>query len=241
MPLNAGNIFGAEDSRPVRMWEYLIRETLNKIRPVKEKYKCHSDPPSPSRFKPSDDSIPLEYVLNSESDTDSDEEANPFAKPKPETVTNLNKEKKLTKTLSHSERIGMIWPEQQLDVVSSAKVLKSMASFKSVEGDDNLNSNSMYGLNWELDLESAVNRKKKKKRSSFVRIIGKQMVGIFLSIWVRRSLRKHIQNLRVSTVGVGVMGYIGNKVILLILQILFPLYNNLELYNRESTGNIFYC
>ncbi|KAF3338528.1 type I inositol 1,4,5-trisphosphate 5-phosphatase 1 [Carex littledalei] len=190
------------------MWEYLIRETLNKIRPVKEKYKCHSDPPSPSRFKPSDDSIPLESVFCSVSDTDSDEEANPFAKPKPEFITNLNKEKKLTKTLSHSERIGMIWPEQQLDMVSSGKVLKSMASFKSVQGDDNLNLNS------ELDWESAVSRKKKKKRSSFVRIISKQMVGVFLSIWVRRSLRKHIQNLRVSIVGVGVMGYIGNKVIL---------------------------
>lgn len=214
MPLNAGNIFGAEDSRPIRMWEYLIRETLNKIQPVKEKYKCHSDPPSPSRFKPSDDSIPLESEVNSDSDTDSDEEQNPFAKPKPETVTNLNLEKKLTKTLSHSERIGMIWPEQQLDVASSAKVLKSMASFKSVQGDDNLNlhSNLNHGLNLELDLESAVSRKK-KKRSSFVRIISKQMVGIFLSIWVRRSLRKHIQNLRVSSVGVGVMGYIGNKVI----------------------------
>ncbi|KAF3320348.1 type I inositol 1,4,5-trisphosphate 5-phosphatase 1-like isoform X3 [Carex littledalei] len=115
------------------MWEYLIRETLNKIRPVKEKYK---------------------------------------------------------------------------EMISSGKVLKSMASFKSVQGDDNLNLNS------ELDWESAVSRKKKKKRSSFVRIISKQMVGVFLSIWVRRSLRKHIQNLRVSTVGVGVMGYIGNKVIL---------------------------
>ncbi|GJY36669.1 DNAse I-like superfamily protein [Tanacetum coccineum] len=30
-------------------------------------------------------------------------------------------------------------------------------------------------------------------------------------IWVRRRLRKHIQNVHVSAVGVGVMGYIGNK------------------------------
>ncbi|XP_039128569.1 type IV inositol polyphosphate 5-phosphatase 3-like [Dioscorea cayenensis subsp. rotundata] len=37
------------------------------------------------------------------------------------------------------------------------------------------------------------------------------MVGVFLSICVCRSLRKHIQNLKVSTVGVGAMGYIGNK------------------------------
>jgi hypothetical protein len=214
VPLNAGNIFGAEDSRPVRMWEHLIRETLNKIGSVQEKYKCHSDPPSPSRFKHADDYIPLESELNSESDTDSDEEPNPFGKPKPETVTNLNLEK-LTKTLSHSERISMIWPEQQLDLASTAKVLKPTSSFKSVQGDDNLNlfSNWNHGLNLEFDVvESAVSRKR-KKRTSFVRIISKQMVGIFLSIWVRRSLSKHIQNLRVSTVGVGVMGYIGNKVI----------------------------
>ena len=39
------------------------------------------------------------------------------------------------------------------------------------------------------------------------------MVGIFITVWVRRSLRKHIQNVKVSTVGVGAMGYIGNKVI----------------------------
>ncbi|KAJ4806916.1 Type I inositol polyphosphate 5-phosphatase 1 [Rhynchospora pubera] len=209
VPLNAGNIFGAEDSRPIRMWEYLIRETLNKIRPAKEKYKCHSDPSSPSRFNPSDDSIPLESELNSESDSDSDEEQNPFMAPKPESVTNVTVGKKLTKTLSHSERIVMIWPEQPLDLVPSAKVLKNLASFKSAQGEDNFNYNSNFGCTLELDLESMVSRK--KKRSSFVRIISKQMVGIFLSIWVRRSLRKHIQNLRVSTVGVGAMGYIGNK------------------------------
>lgn len=38
------------------------------------------------------------------------------------------------------------------------------------------------------------------------------MVGVYLTVWVRRSLRKHIQNLNVDTVGVGVMGFIGNKV-----------------------------
>ncbi|KAE8666478.1 Type I inositol 1,4,5-trisphosphate 5-phosphatase CVP2 [Hibiscus syriacus] len=52
---------------------------------------------------------------------------------------------------------------------------------------------------------------KRKRRSSYVKIVSKQMVGIFLSIWVRRSLRRHIHHLKVSTVGVGVLGYIGNK------------------------------
>jgi len=65
--------------------------------------------------------------------------------------------------------------------------------------------------NFEAFPEEGLDKRVKRKRPEFVRMISKQMVGIFLSIWVRRSLRKHIQNLRVSTVGVGAMGYIGNK------------------------------
>lgn len=39
----------------------------------------------------------------------------------------------------------------------------------------------------------------------------KQMVGIFLSVWVRTDLRQHVTNLKVSCVGRGIMGYLGNK------------------------------
>lgn len=49
-------------------------------------------------------------------------------------------------------------------------------------------------------------------RPKYVRIVSKQMVGIYVSIWVRRRLRRHINNLKVSPVGVGLMGYMGNKV-----------------------------
>ncbi|CAN1268083.1 Type IV inositol polyphosphate 5-phosphatase 3, partial [Linum perenne] len=115
VPLNAVNIFGAEDNRPVTKWENIIRDTLNRIRPLRSKVKCYSDPASPSKFNPSDEQIDLESLLNH------------------------------------------------------------------------------------------------KRRSSYVRIVSKQMVGIFVTVWIRRSLRKHIQNVKVSTVGVGVMGYIGNK------------------------------
>lgn len=40
----------------------------------------------------------------------------------------------------------------------------------------------------------------------------KQMVGIFLCVWVRADLYKHITQLKVSCVGRGIMGYLGNKV-----------------------------
>ncbi|KAF5750967.1 type I inositol 1 4 5-trisphosphate 5-phosphatase CVP2 isoform X2 [Tripterygium wilfordii] len=37
------------------------------------------------------------------------------------------------------------------------------------------------------------------------------MVGLFLCVWVRAHLYKHISNMKVSFVGRGIMGYLGNK------------------------------
>ncbi|KAG8059411.1 hypothetical protein GUJ93_ZPchr0002g26521 [Zizania palustris] len=42
-------------------------------------------------------------------------------------------------------------------------------------------------------------------------IASKQMVGIFLSVWVRRELVQFIGHLRVDSVGRGIMGRLGNK------------------------------
>jgi type I inositol polyphosphate 5-phosphatase IP5P1/2 len=47
-----------------------------------------------------------------------------------------------------------------------------------------------------------------------VRIVSKQMVGIYVSVWVSRKLRRHVNNLEVASVGVGLLGYMGNKVTL---------------------------
>ncbi|CAL5095989.1 unnamed protein product [Urochloa decumbens] len=164
VPLNAGNIFGAEDSRPVAVWEHIIRETLNKNGSDKSRFKCHSDPSSPSRFNPSDGALSMEHELLSGSDNDTDGELRPLI-------------------------------EQDQSCRLQDKTDKKFEAFPEED----------------LACDVIVGKSAKRKRPEFVRIISKQMVGIFLSIWVRRSLRKHIQNLRVSTVGVGAMGYIGNK------------------------------
>ncbi|KAI3676416.1 hypothetical protein L1987_86023 [Smallanthus sonchifolius] len=39
----------------------------------------------------------------------------------------------------------------------------------------------------------------------------KQMVGIYLTIWVKSDLRDDVHNMKVSCVGRGLMGYLGNK------------------------------
>ncbi|XP_073066287.1 type IV inositol polyphosphate 5-phosphatase 3-like isoform X4 [Primulina eburnea] len=283
IPLNAGNIFGAEDSRPVSTWENIIRETLNRVPPA-TKFKCYSDPPSPSKFRPHDDAPIIEDEIALESDSDIEEEIYPvneeasgFDEIKDGKVgeklldvescisndndsfgNSVEKElcresssskrldrlnclktenseekveapstqytKKLTKTLSGTERIGLSWPERPLHLLaphvfersSSMKSHVSLKAPKSFRTYNSFKSNMMPGNRIrsdiaslvELDLERLINR---KRRPPYVRILSKQMVGVFITIWVRRSMRRHIQNVSVSTVGVGVMGYIGNK------------------------------
>ena len=43
-------------------------------------------------------------------------------------------------------------------------------------------------------------------------LVSKQMVGIFVSVWTRSSLRRHVRHPGVSSVGAGVLGRLGNKV-----------------------------
>ncbi|MCO5550556.1 hypothetical protein L7F22_004043 [Adiantum nelumboides] len=42
-------------------------------------------------------------------------------------------------------------------------------------------------------------------------IASKRMVGIFLSVWVRDELCRFVQHVKISSVGCGIMGYLGNK------------------------------
>ncbi|KAK1285261.1 Type I inositol 1,4,5-trisphosphate 5-phosphatase 2 [Acorus calamus] len=66
----------------------------------------------------------------------------------------------------------------------------------------------------EMSKESDEDRGDKEQadsRARYVRIVSKQMVGIHVSVWVCRRLRRHVNNLKVSPVGVGVMGWLGNK------------------------------
>lgn len=51
-----------------------------------------------------------------------------------------------------------------------------------------------------------------RSNMNYCLISSKQMVGLFLSVWVRSELVQHIGHLRVASVGRGIMGCLGNKV-----------------------------
>ncbi|XP_042392160.1 type I inositol polyphosphate 5-phosphatase 10-like isoform X2 [Zingiber officinale] len=48
-------------------------------------------------------------------------------------------------------------------------------------------------------------------KQKYCLITSKQMVGIFVTVWVRRELVQHIGHLRVACIGRGIMGWLGNK------------------------------
>ena len=47
--------------------------------------------------------------------------------------------------------------------------------------------------------------------TSASQVVGKQMVGVYLTVWARRALLKHIRGVQVTSIGTGIMGYLGNK------------------------------
>lgn len=98
----------------------------------------------------------------------------------------INSDSQRDERFSYNERVGLSWPEPPLKLLNQYVLERRGGAFKS------------------LNL----------RKPAYLRIVSKQMVGVFLTVWVRRSLRKHISNLSVSTVGVGIMGYIGNKVLI---------------------------
>eukprot|EP00252_Welwitschia_mirabilis_P025890 TRINITY_DN825_c0_g1_i3.p1 TRINITY_DN825_c0_g1~~TRINITY_DN825_c0_g1_i3.p1 ORF type:complete len:625 (+),score=121.54 TRINITY_DN825_c0_g1_i3:340-2214(+) len=274
VPLNAGNIFGAEDSSPIVKWEAIIRRTLNANK-SKSKCKCYSAPASPSRAATSDDTSTIADVLLSpekEVLSNSDMEVPPensqveangdrlkssnvyegrsvssrlgrtdltwseesfnqecqrsqslaqlkrfysssgriggngidsFIDPDSQYVTSNPKFKRM-----YSLQIGLSWPEQPLDS-ETPELLPTVDSCEKTDAAEK--SPSCLELLDDVSLPDLPSAKANRFREKYVRIVSKQMIGIYVSIWALRTLRRHINNIKVSPVGVGVMGYIGNK------------------------------
>ncbi|KAK4782117.1 hypothetical protein SAY86_016219 [Trapa natans] len=73
--------------------------------------------------------------------------------------------------------------------------------------------NSKASVEWNRILRAALEkpRTRTQMRQDFRRVISKQMVGIFITVWVRSDLYGHIKHPSVSCVGCGLMGRFGNK------------------------------
>uniref|UniRef100_A0A7N0U3U7 Inositol polyphosphate-related phosphatase domain-containing protein n=1 Tax=Kalanchoe fedtschenkoi TaxID=63787 RepID=A0A7N0U3U7_KALFE len=266
VPLNAGNVLGAEDNRPIPRWEGIIRRTLNRTSEPKTKHNSFSAPLSPVFKKSSagdehvttalsisrrqslnlnktfelqeyeqslvsdmDDHIQIQNMYGTNTDwpeqsLDSAVQIYPCAS-------------KLRRLSSSSGRMGFGWtndslyfspqsPElddyglkvapgdaEDLGPLNSLSYLSNVLDRFSLEDDPFSVTPDMEPGIVTPDMEPGIvtSIECTKSRPGYVRIVSKQMVGIYVSIWVRRRLRRHINNLKVLPVGVGLMGYMGNK------------------------------
>ncbi|WMV43417.1 hypothetical protein MTR67_036802 [Solanum verrucosum] len=267
VPLNAGNVLGAENRRPVPKWEAIIRRTLNRTEEPETKLKSYSAPPSPVLRTSSADDIMADVVDAPELDRMEDEASLDTALIFENNTINLGKNLYLKRIYGIDCDSRLDWPERPLDATSQVlssnfklrRVFSSTARFgfgtidnllafdttgldgrglKRVhqssgnlglmsmdqkeepvvldalsDGPDQFfdEENDMFDEFPEVKEENSLLDHTVKSRPMYVRIVSKQMVGIYVSVWVRRRLRRHINNLQVSAVGIGLMGYMGNK------------------------------
>lgn len=246
VPLNAGNVLGAETRRPIRKWESIIRRTLNQSSEPESMHRCYSAPTSPVlRTSPAADIISdeiddpsfeilgnklrLKRIYGIDVDSRLDWPEQPLDTPSQV----LSSSFKLRRVFSSSGRVGSDWMENSLVNVASNGMKRShhssgnlgliwMDKKDSLENLDSVSDVSdQFSEEEEDDLfpeapemlnERELSKDGLKSCRKYVRIVSKQMVGIYVSVWVRRRLRRYINNLKVSPVGVGLMGYMGNKV-----------------------------
>ncbi|KAL1333372.1 hypothetical protein HN51_062197 [Arachis hypogaea] len=262
VPLNAGNVLGAEDNTPIRKWEAIIRRTLNKTSECESEDKSLSGPHSPvlrtssapDVLADSIDTNPLDmmdeaYGRAFDNDYLEHEEVN--------NILGIGKNLQLRRVYGVDIKTTLDWPERPLDatpIVDSGPKLRRVLSSSELNWRGNAlvygggmtrshHSSGNLNLFWkeqkvvpeevvtdpishvsdmlsdeEDDTFSELPNDKDdnglgtmKSHPAYVRIVSKQMVGIYVSVWVQRKLRRHINNLKVSPVGVGLMGYMGNK------------------------------
>ncbi|GAA0174949.1 phosphatase [Lithospermum erythrorhizon] len=265
VPLNAGNVLGAENKRPIPKWEAIIRRTLNNSSELEAKPKSYSAPPSPVLRTSSTVGIladatdaPLVEVVEQTMNTnkESADDMIRFGKglqlkrmydidcassldwperPLDQTPQALSSSPKLRRVFSSFGRVGSNWLDDALTFGNPSAECNKLKRVRHSSGNlglmwmdqpdglDEINSmsdDSEHDSDEEDDSfpgfsddeqETSPITGEVKMNQKYVRIISKQMVGIYVSIWVRKRLRRCINNLEVSPVGVGLMGYLGNK------------------------------
>ncbi|KAK9154471.1 hypothetical protein Sjap_001951 [Stephania japonica] len=198
VPLNAGNVLVLEDNEPAVKWLTLINQALNKRAGLNSPYSPRSTTSNSSyslsfssmasstkSFVPKDSKSGLLFFQKSSLKAVS----RSFRTEKKRRLKSCNcspdLERKNSRESCFSCQQGYVSEDD-----SSSEDEESASNFMGMDNINNVSSNSLV-------------------KYSLVKC--KQMVGIFMTIWVRKELAQHIGHLRVSCVSRGIMGCLGNK------------------------------
>lgn len=215
VPLNAGNVLGAENNGPAAKWLSLIRKTLNKSQ--REGSTNSRSSLSPGCAK-STDMVDTIISLDSDFEGSRSQKNDPFYHRRSFQVLgwgskmdddSANRQPKLQRNFSVSDQMLMGRSIGRTDSDNTIKSLHSDDEYVACAADSPSASTMFFSP--EPD-SPAVDDRSSYGKMNYCLAANKQMVGIFLLVWVRSDLRHYIRNLKVSCVGRGLMGYLGNKV-----------------------------
>ncbi|KAG8097730.1 hypothetical protein GUJ93_ZPchr0013g34040 [Zizania palustris] len=208
VPLNAGNVLLTEDNGPAKKWVGLVRKTLNNLDlQGSVVYNYHT--PSPVR-----DPI-VELNVDFERSSRGQRNSSFF-------------HRRSFQSFNRSSRIDMMDPHSLVDRRFSVCDRISFGSrpsdvdtsmrYGGSSDDENVDDESPSGIfyspmpcGYGAPLCYNDNKRQLINTSRYCLVASKQMVGVFLMVWVRSDIREHVKNLKVSCVGRGLMGYLGNK------------------------------
>ncbi|KAL6911504.1 hypothetical protein ACP4OV_000309 [Aristida adscensionis] len=199
VPLNAGNVLVVEDNEPASKWLGLIYQALNK-------------PPPQDAASSGDELSPRESTSSSsqsrqQSGRGRDGDGGGGGIPKSSSGGMLFFQKPSLKMLSKNYRVDSALVKTctcTSDPSTMQRRAREMREFiYRVEA-----SSPGRGAGADDDAGDFRNG----GGMNYCLIASKQMVGIFLSVWVRRELVQYVGHLRVDCVGRGIMGRLGNKV-----------------------------
>ncbi|XP_021273996.1 type I inositol polyphosphate 5-phosphatase 5 [Herrania umbratica] len=189
VPLNAGNVLVLEDNEPAAKWLALINQALS--RPHHD--SIHSSPDSGHGSKHSNS--------NNSKESKSSASLHFFNKPALKVLSkNFRADSSLLKTCNCP--VDSTTREKRRQKKLSDLTNKLDLGPLPVRPDSNVD---------ELVALSDMSPPFSAGQMGYRLIASKQMVGIFVSVWARKELVPYIAHLRVSSVGRGIMGRLGNK------------------------------
>uniref|UniRef100_A0A0D3FAJ7 Inositol polyphosphate-related phosphatase domain-containing protein n=1 Tax=Oryza barthii TaxID=65489 RepID=A0A0D3FAJ7_9ORYZ len=194
VPLNAGNVLVIEDNEPAAKWLGLIYQALNK--PQDQSSGDELSPPETSDSRQGGGSGSRDSI------------------PKSSSGGMLFFQKPSLKMLSKNYRVDSALVKTctcLTDPSTMQRRAREMREFLyRIEASP---PPSLASAAAAADEDGGPDAGGELARSSvnYCLIASKQMVGIFLSVWVRRELVQYIGHLRVDSVGRGIMGRLGNK------------------------------
>uniref|UniRef100_A0A453M1J0 Inositol polyphosphate-related phosphatase domain-containing protein n=1 Tax=Aegilops tauschii subsp. strangulata TaxID=200361 RepID=A0A453M1J0_AEGTS len=202
VPLNAGNVLGTEDNVPAKKWVSLIRRTLNK----NPEPSSHGGYRTPS---PVPDPV-VELDADFEGSLRRQDSSSFFHR---RSFQNLSRSLRV----SGNDMFSQPRLDRRFSVCDPVNIGGRPSDFDGnfqcigSPGDEYMDEDTSNGAYFSPFPYGYGTSTPMEEDDEYCLVASKQMVGIFLTVWVRSEIRNDIRNLKVSCVGRGLMGYLGNK------------------------------